>query len=292
MNGTGDFARPSTLDAALVLMAEGGWKPVAGATDIYPAHVTKPLAGRWLDLSALEELRGVVLTGDGLRIGALATWANIEAAGLPPAFRALRQAASRIGGRQIQNVATVCGNIVNASPAADGAPPLLVFDAEVELRSASSKRLVPLAGFLLGNRKTALAAGELVTALHIPVPPQGSRSTFLKLGARSHLVISITMVALRLSADPGDGSVGPCAIAVGACAPTARRLPALEKRRSLQRSELASLRVSRKTCDHCTYRRHTGNGRLSPRSNRALDRTCLHAVPRRGIAMKSPEHQR
>ncbi|MCB2012512.1 MAG: FAD binding domain-containing protein [Geminicoccaceae bacterium] len=241
----GRYARPSTLDDALGLLGEGGWRPVAGATDIYPAHVTGLPGGGWLDLSGLRDLAGIRVEDEGIRIGALATWSDLAGAGLPPAYRALTQAAGQIGGRQIQNTATVCGNVVNASPAADGAPPLLVHDAEVELRSVSARRRMPLADFLIGNRRTVLRPGELVTSLILPAAAAASRSLFLKLGARSHLVISISMVALRMEADPGDGSCGRCAIAVGACAPTARRLPALEERlTSLRRAEVDDFRVA------------------------------------------------
>ena len=90
-----------------------------------------------LDITGLGELRGIARGPGGLRIGACTTWAEIRDAALPPAFDALRAAAAEVGGRQIQNAGTIGGNLCNASPAADGVPPLLALDAEVELASAA-----------------------------------------------------------------------------------------------------------------------------------------------------------
>ena len=127
---------------------------------------------------------------------------------------------------QIQNVATVAGNLCNASPAADGVPPLLVLGAEVELRSAGASRRLPLADFVLGNRRTALRAGEMVTGIRIPRGGASGRSAFVKLGARRYLVISIAMAAARLVI--AGGVVREAAIAVGACSAAAVRLPGVE----------------------------------------------------------------
>lgn len=127
---------------------------------------------------------------------------------------------------QIQNRATLAGNLCNASPAADGVPPLLTLDASVELASAEGVRTLPLSEFILGNRKTARRPDELMTAILVPKPAYPARSAFLKLGARKYLVISITMVAGLLEVK--DGRVAAARIAVGACSAVAQRLPALE----------------------------------------------------------------
>jgi len=114
-----------------------------------------------------------------------------------------------------------------ASPAADGVPPLLVLDAEVELASAKGLRSLPLSEFILGNRRTALETGEVLTAVLIPNAALGGRSHFVKLGARKHLVISIAMVAARL--DVNAGRIRRAAISVGSCSEVAVRLPGLEE---------------------------------------------------------------
>ncbi len=124
-------------------------------------------------------------------------------------------------------MASVAGNLCNASPAADGVPPLMILDAEVELRSASGTRALPLEEFILGNRRTALRAGEMVTAIRIPKASATGASSFQKLGARRYLVISIAMAAARISIGR-DGLVEAAAISVGSCSAVAQRLAGLE----------------------------------------------------------------
>jgi len=132
-----------------------------------------------------------------------------------------------VGGVQVQNLGTVVGNICNASPAADGIPCLLTLGAEVVLVSRAGRRTIPLADFVLGPRRTARRPEELVLALQIPAPPETARASFLKLGARRYLVISIVMVAAYAEI-AADGRIARARIAVGACSPVARRLFALE----------------------------------------------------------------
>jgi CO/xanthine dehydrogenase FAD-binding subunit len=183
------------------------------------------LTGPVIDLGGLPELSGLQV-GDGVKIGAATSWTAIAEADLPPALRALQQAARMVGGRQVQNAGTVGGNLCNASPAADGVPPLLTLGAEVELASEAGRRRLALADFLLGPRRTALQPGEVLATVVIPKAGLRGRSTFVKLGARSHLVISIAMVAARVVVD--TGRVTEAAVAVGACSPVAVRLPRVE----------------------------------------------------------------
>lgn len=220
----GGYARPDRMQDVLALMASGPHRLLAGGTDVYP-QAGAGLSGDVIDLAALPGLSGIV-QGSGLRIGALTTWSDLCRAPLPPALLALQQAARQVGGRQIQNVATIGGNLCNASPAADGVPPLLVLDALVELQSASGHRTLPLADFIQGPRKTALRSGELLTAIVIPEASLNGGSAFVKLGARAYLVISIAMVAARVAVH--EGKIASAAIAVGACAGTARRLTDVE----------------------------------------------------------------
>lgn len=219
-----DHARPATLGEALRLMAAGGWRVLAGGTDLYPG-AGQVLAGPVLDLTAVPEVCGIIFEDD-LRIGAAVTWSAIAEAPLPPGLHALQQAARVIGGRQVQNAGTIGGNLCNASPAADGVPPLLACGAEVELASARGTRRLALSDFLLGPRRTAMQPGEVLAAVVIPQAEQAGGSAFVKLGARSHLVISIAMVAARLVVTAGR--VEAAAIAVGSCSPVARRLPLVE----------------------------------------------------------------
>jgi len=220
------YLRPTTLKAALAALAEArrgagsdARQPLTvltGATDIYPARAARqawlqPFPRDFLDITHIPELSGIRKDGRATVIGAATSWTAIAEAPLPAAFDALKQAALQIGGRQIQNRGTLGGNIVNASPAADGVPPLLALDAEVEIASAQERRSVPLASFIRGNRKTELASDELVVAIRVPAHRESARSLFLKLGARSHL-----------------GGIADIRVAVGACSDRPARLAALE----------------------------------------------------------------
>jgi len=222
------YALATDLEQAIGLIAQGGARVMAGATDIYPQAGDRPLRGGFVDVSRLPALRGVRFERDEIRIGAATTWSEIVAADLPPSFDALKTAAREVGAAQIQNRGTIGGNLCNASPAADGVPPLLILDAEVELASARGVRRLPLADFLLGNRLTALAQDEILTAILAPAPKRTMRSAFLKLGARRYLVISIVMVAVAL--DMEDGTVSDARIAIGACSATAQRMASAERR--------------------------------------------------------------
>ncbi|MGB3833446.1 MAG: xanthine dehydrogenase family protein subunit M, partial [Mesorhizobium sp.] len=220
------YAKPTVLDDALGLLAGGSWRILAGATDIYPALGSRPLREDILDINGLAELRGIAETPAHWVIGACTTWADIARHPLPAAFRVLQEAALEVGSRQIQNVATVAGNLCNASPAADGVPALLVLDAEVELRSADGVRRLPVEKFILGNRRTALLPGEMLTAIRVPKRAATGRSAFFKLGARRYLVISIAMAAVRLVAE--QGRIVQAAVAVGSCSAVAARLRGVE----------------------------------------------------------------
>ena len=221
------YARPSTADEAIALLAEGGWKVLAGGTDFYPAQGARPIRDDILDIGAMAALRGVREDDGHIIIGATTTWTDIVRARLPTGFDALKLAAREVGSVQIQNTGTIAGNLCNASPAADGVPALMVLDAEVELASLRGTRRLPLADFVLGNRRTARAADELVTAIRVPKASTTGRSSFVKLGARRYLVISIVMAAARVETD-ADGRIASAAIAVGACSPVAQRLERLE----------------------------------------------------------------
>lgn len=221
------YAKPKSLDEAIALLGSDHWRLLAGGTDFYPAQGSRPIRDNILDLNGLAALRHVTHTDRHVVFGARTTWADIARADLPPAFDALRLAAREVGSIQIQNVGTVAGNLCNASPAADGVPPLMALDAEVELQSVHGTRHVPLASFVLGNRRTIRETDELVTAIRVPREAVGGQSHFLKLGARRYLVISIAMSAVRLERDD-EGRIAEAAIAVGACSAVAVRLAGLE----------------------------------------------------------------
>lgn len=221
------FERPATVMQAASLLASGPWALLAGGTDLYPAHVGRPLALPVLDLSSIASLRGISREERGWRIGATTPWTDVIRADLPPLFDALKAAANEVGGVQIQNAGTVAGNLCNASPAADGTPVLMAMGASVLLASERGERELPIEDFVLGPRRTARAKDELVVAIRVPARSSNARSAFIKLGGRRYLTISMTMVAAVI--DRGDaGRVVHAGIAVGSCSAVARRLPALE----------------------------------------------------------------
>jgi CO/xanthine dehydrogenase FAD-binding subunit len=223
----GRYLRPTSLDAALAALADGGPTVLAGGTDHFPARVVTTPDDDILDIFALPGLRRIEIRDDHVWLPCLATWSDLIGEKLPAAFDGIKAAARQVGGVQVQNAATVLGNVCNASPAADGIPCLLALDASVELASVSGRRVLPLAEFVLGPRRTARRPDELALGLRIPLPPASARARFEKLGTRKYLVISIVMVAAVAEFFP-DGRIARARVAVGACSPVAARLPALE----------------------------------------------------------------
>lgn len=223
----GTYLRPLDLEETLAALTAKSLTILAGGTDFYPARVGQPVEENIVDVTRIPSLRGIIETADARRIGATTTWTDIIRASLPDYFRALKLAAKEVGGMQIQNAGTIAGNICNASPAADGVSALMALGAQVELCSARTTRQLPLTDFILGNRKTLRQPNELVTAIIVPKWGENTRSTFLKLGSRKYLLISIVMVAACIETDK-DGAIANAAICVGACSPVARRLSALE----------------------------------------------------------------
>jgi CO/xanthine dehydrogenase FAD-binding subunit len=181
-----------------------------------------------VDITAVWELRGISIEAEHIRIGGLTTWSEVIRAPLPRCFDALKAAAREVGSVQIQNRATVAGNLCNASPAADGVPPLLALDADVELVSAAGTRRLALEQFIVGNRKTARRGDEILAGVLVPRRRENAASAFLKLGARRYLLISISMVAAVVQADEA-GRVAEARVAVGSCSAKALRLPVLER---------------------------------------------------------------
>jgi xanthine dehydrogenase small subunit len=225
------YLRPRSLEEAIAIRATRDVAVIAGGTDIYPAHTARRAWGEpthkdVLDITAIPGLRAIEETAAGWRIGCLVTWSALAEAPLPALFDGLKRAARDVGGRQVQNRATLIGNLCTASPAGDGIPNLLALDASVEVAGPQGRRVVPLGDFLTGYRSTALRADEIVTALLVP-RLDGARGNFEKLGARRYLVISIAMAAGVVATDAAR-RITTARLAVGACSAVAQRLPGLE----------------------------------------------------------------
>lgn len=228
LSTTGVYIKPRTLPEALAALSSGEARILSGGTDFYPGLGERIVRETVVDVSALADLRGIAVQGDFYRIGGLTTWSEIIRAPLPRCFDALKSAAREVGSVQIQNRGTVAGNLCNASPAADSVPPLLALDAQMELVSTSDTRRMKLEQFIVGNRKTQRRFDEMLTAVLVPRGLDNAASSFLKLGARRYLVISIAMAAVNIGTDE-TSRVVEARIAVGSCSAVARRLHALEK---------------------------------------------------------------
>ena len=218
---------PRTLNDALAWWTDHPDATLlAGGTDILvrlrDALVWPPL----LDLTQIEELRGIDLHGGRVRIGALATYTQIETnASVCEHAGVLAQAARLVGSPQIRNRGTIGGNLANASPAGDTLPALFVLEATLDLVSATGTRRVPIATFFTGPGKTLLQPQELIAGVTFaPVP--GARGVFLRLGQRRALAISKVSLALLLTARAGR--IADLRIALGAVAPTVIRAPRTE----------------------------------------------------------------
>jgi carbon-monoxide dehydrogenase medium subunit len=198
---------------------------LAGGTDLViqinrrqeaPEHV--------IDLSRLDEMKSIEETPEKIVIGALATHKSIEShPGFQGALIAFAEAARLVGGHQVRNVATIGGNIANASPAADLLPPLLAFDAEIELLSPRGVRSMALDGFLVGPRRTSRQPDEIIKTVSVVKPQDVIASAFIKAGRRKAMEISLVSVAARLAIDAITGRCRNVRIAIGAAAPTAIR---------------------------------------------------------------------
>ena len=215
-----ELIAPRSLDAALDLLADepGEWTPIAGGTELMVAHAAGRLnAKRLMSLWGIPALRFIETFPDSMEIGACTTFRDLRASKAVAAdFPLLAKAASWIGSIANQSRATVGGNLVNGSPAADSSPALLVYDAEIELASVHGKRRVPYAEFHTGYKRTVLEKDELVYAIHLPRRFAQHRQYLRKVGTRRAMAIS--KVALAATALVENGSVREIQVAAASLA--------------------------------------------------------------------------
>ena len=208
--------------------AKGKGYILAGGTDLLvqmKSGAREP--GTIVDVKKIPEMMSITEKNGAFTIGAAAPAAVIgEHKKLKKTWPGVVEAINLIGSTQVQGRASAGGNLCNASPAADGVPALLALGAEIELVSRGGKRRLALSDFILGPRKIALRPDEIASALLIPKPKGAAHSSFVKLGARKYLVISIVMAAGYL--DVVGSRIVEARVAVGSCSPVALRLPALE----------------------------------------------------------------
>jgi CO/xanthine dehydrogenase FAD-binding subunit len=221
--------RPQTLAEAVAhLAADPALIPVAGCTDLM-VRGPEALAdfGRVLDLLSIPELCGIREVEGGLEIGATTPFSEIRSSpAVQATFPALAAVAGEIGGWQIQNRATIGGNVANASPAGDSLPVLLALGATVTLAGPAGERDIPYGEFHAGYRKTALRPGEILVKIRLPHPAPGSVQAFRKVGTRAAQAISKVVVAMVARLE--DGRIADLRLAAGSVAATPVRLAAAE----------------------------------------------------------------
>ncbi|WP_338818195.1 FAD binding domain-containing protein [Neomoorella thermoacetica] len=226
-----EFYQPVELKMALAILADSGGqlRPLAGGTDLIPAvrHGELKIKG-FLDLSRLEELKGVKDDGREIHLGSLTTFSQLEFSPLvQKQVPLLAEAASTVGSPQIRNQGTVGGNIANASPAADTVTALVALGAKARLVSSQGTRVVFVDELLCGAGKTGIQPQEIIQEVFFAIPPPGSRSGFIKLGRRKALAIARMNMAVIITMD-GD-LITRARVALGAVGPNPSRNQTLEK---------------------------------------------------------------
>ena len=236
---------PTTLDEALDVLGanDGVWRPFAGGTDLMVLLEAGKLPHKnYLNIWNLKELRGVEVTDQHVTLGALTTYTEVQQERvLQQEFPMLCQAASETGGLAIQNRGTLGGNIVNASPAADSPPALLVYDAELELVSLNQSRWVPYHGFHTGYKEMIIRPDELLTRIRLPRRREKLRHYFRKVGTRKAQAIS--KVCFAGTALVREETIADLRIALGSVAPVPLRCVKTED--ALRGSELNQATIDR-----------------------------------------------
>src|SRR4051812_13826949 len=195
------------------MRAQTAAHPIQGGTDVMvELNFDRIRPEALLNLNEVEELRGWSRADGIVRLGAGLTYAEAMRGELAELFPALAEASRTVGSPQIRNRGTIGGNLATSSPAGDALPPLLVDAAEVELASVGGTRAVPLDEFLVGPKRNVMHDDELIAAVR--VRPSGARQTFMKVGPRNAMVISVCSLAVSVDRERGEirgayGSAGP-----------------------------------------------------------------------------------
>ena len=223
---TFEYLKPASLEEALSLLAQHGEKArvIAGGTDLMVQWKKKLVHCDYLiSLRNVPELNFIELN-DGLRIGSATTHRSLELSReIRSAFPVITDAVSNLGSVQVRNSGTIGGNLCNAAPSADTAPPMLVLEAEVKISGPSGVRSVPIDQFFEGPGKTVLEHGELVTHFHVPQPSPRTGMAYLKHGRRKAMDLPILGVAVLLSFEEDLKTCTKARIGLGVVAPTPMR---------------------------------------------------------------------
>jgi CO/xanthine dehydrogenase FAD-binding subunit len=220
-----NYIAPASLDELLTVLHQHGEyaKLIAGGTDLIPQMRLGKFTPRILVDPQRLPLADIVETDKYIQLGPCFTHTRVLTHHLlNREFPALVDACQQIGGPPVRNRGTLVGNLANASPAADSALPLLVYDAQILTACLGVERVIPLNEFYLGTGETQLAVDEFIREIRIPKMPSHTKAVFLKLGNRKAMAIGVASVALRLSMNEA-GRVSEARIALGSVAPTPLR---------------------------------------------------------------------
>jgi len=198
-----DLHRPSTLNEALEMMSNlEEVKALAGGTDLIPLiREAECTPKNLVDLNTIPELNYIIEENGYLNIGGTVTHSQLVQNPATKIYPALIDSVRWIGSPQIRNRGTLAGNVLNASPAADSAPPLLVHEAEVILRSVREERVLPIEDIFEGPKINCLEPDELLTEIRIPLPTEGSSSCFKRIGRRKAFTLSVVSAAVYLQVE-------------------------------------------------------------------------------------------
>lgn len=226
-----EYVRPTTLEEACAALAAPGARPLAGGTDlIVQLRERRREADRVVDLKHVKELAGITdLAGGGLSLGAAATATQLAAdARISKRYPALLASLGMIGSRQVQNRASLGGNICNAAPSADAVPPLIGYGAQGLIVGPGGSRRLAIEDMFAGPGRTTLADGEVLIAIELPPPPERSAAHYIRFTPRREMDIAVAGVCSYLElAD--NNTVNSARIALASVAPTPIRSAAAEQ---------------------------------------------------------------
>jgi carbon-monoxide dehydrogenase medium subunit len=226
------YERPETIGEAIVAMRANDARALAGGTDLVPQlREGRRRAARIVDLKHIPQMTAITLLPDGgVSIGAAATAAAVARhAAIAAGYPAIAESALLIGGVQVQNRASLGGNICNAAPSADGVPALICHGAQAQIVGPAGTREVPVEAIFAGPGRTTLEAGEIMVAIRLPPVVAGAAGAYRRFTPRREMDIAVAGASawLRLGE---DGTIAEARLALASVAPTPIRAPEAERK--------------------------------------------------------------
>jgi len=276
-----EIALPTSVDECVKALSGAGVKLVAGGTDLLPQMKNGLLRpATVVDLSGVAALRALEADAKGLRVGAAVTARTLERdARVRGPYASLADSGALVGSVQVRNLATLGGNICNAAPSADMAPPLLALDAEAVIAGPKGQRRVPMLEFFTGVRKTVLGPDELLVEFAIPAPGPRSGGSYIRHTPRRELDIAVVGVASQVTLS--DGVCAKARIALAAVATTPVRATAAE--RALEGQPLTPARIEEAARLAVEAARPISDQRGSVEFRRHLVRVLTHRTLTRAL---------